>query len=420
MNYNEALSCLNGYTKSGKPITDLSRFKGLMYKLGNVQVKLKYLHIAGTNGKGSVSEYTALALEYAGYKTGKFTSPYINRVEERIQINGEPVSESDFAFYIGKANEAAEETGCTDYSQFEILTAAAFMYFYAEKCDYVVLETGIGGLLDCSNIIVPEISIITTVDLDHCGILGDTVEKIARHKAGIIKPNIPAVFAPFQYEDVKRVIREKAAETGSELIIPEESGLRLIGADLSGTKFAYKGKEFRTGMCGKHQMINAAAAIEALRKLGISEICIERALENAAVPARMEKVRDFLIDGAHNVSGARAAAEVIKGVKGRKALVVGMLRSKDYQGALGAIVPCVDYVTAVDFFAEDAVKAEEIVEIAKGFGCEAETAGSAGEAIEAARRVNAELRVVCGSLYLCGAVRGELKKEERCGGTIKG
>lgn len=408
MEYSEALNYLNTYTKSGKPIKDLSRFKGLMNALDNVQDNLKYIHIAGTNGKGSVSEYTALALEYSGLKTGKFTSPYINRIEERIQINGEPISESDFAFYIEKTKKAAEKTNCGDYSQFEILNAAAFLYFYEKNCDYVVLETGIGGLLDCSNIITPELSVITTVDLDHCGILGDTVEEIARHKAGIIKPNRPAVLAPFQHEEVKGVIEDKAAETGSELIIPKDKDLRLIGADLSGTRFLYRNKEFETGMCGRHQMINAAAAIEALRKLSIDEEYIKNALKNAAVPARMEKLGGFIIDGAHNVSGAKAAAELIGEQKGKKLLITGMLKSKDYKGALSILIPEFDKVIAVDFFSPDAVPAEEIVKLAESFGRKGEIGKSAREAIEAAARFEGELKVVCGSLYLCGAIRGEL------------
>ena len=408
MEYSEALNYLNTYTKSGKPIKDLSRFKGLMNALDNVQDNLKYIHIAGTNGKGSVSEYTALALEYSGLKTGKFTSPYINRIEERIQINGEPISESDFAFYIEKTKKAAEKTNCGDYSQFEILNAAAFLYFYEKNCDYVVLETGIGGLLDCSNIITPELSVITTVDLDHCGILGDTVEEIARHKAGIIKPNRPAVLAPFQHEEVKGVIEDKAAETGSELIIPKDKDLQLIGADLSGTRFLYRNKEFETGMCGRHQMINAAAAIEALRKLSINEEYIKNALKNAAVPARMEKLGGFIIDGAHNVSGAKAAAELIGKQKGKKLLITGMLKSKDYKGALSILIPEFDKVIAVDFFSPDAVPAEEIVKLAEGSGRKGEIGKSAREAIEAAARFEGELKVVCGSLYLCGAIRGEL------------
>lgn len=408
MTYDEALKYLNTYTKSGKPITDLSRFKGLMSALGNVQNNLKYLHIAGTNGKGSVSEYTALALEYAGYKTGKFTSPYINRIEERIQVNGKPISEADFADCMEKTKKAADITGCLEYSQFEILNAAAFIYFYEQKCDYVVLEAGIGGLLDCSNIIDPVISIITTVDLDHCGILGDPAEKIARHKAGIIKPFRPAVLAPFQYEEVKAAAAEKARETGSELIIPDEGSLRFIDTDLSGTRFIYKEKEFRTGMCGRHQMINAAAAVQALRRLGVREECIDKALKNAAVPARMERLAGFLIDGAHNVSGAKAAAEFIGGLKGKKVLITGMLKSKDYKGALSVLAPEFGHVIAVDFFARDAVCADDIAAVAKGFGCGTETAAGAEEAIEAARRAEADLRVVCGSLYLCGVIRGKL------------
>ena len=379
-----------------------------MNALDNVQDNLKYIHIAGTNGKGSVSEYTALALEYSGLKTGKFTSPYINRIEERIQINGEPISESDFAFYIEKTKKAAEKTNCGDYSQFEILNAAAFLYFYEKNCNYVVLETGIGGLLDCSNIITPELSVITTVDLDHCGILGDTVEEIARHKAGIIKPNRPAILAPFQHEEVKGVIEDKAAETGSELIIPKDKDLQLIGADLSGTRFLYRNKEFETGMCGRHQMINAAAAIEALRKLSIGEEYIKNALKNAAVPARMEKLRGFIIDGAHNISGAKAAAELIGEQKGKKLLITGMLKSKDYKGALSILIPEFDKVIAVDFFSPDAVSAEDIVKLAESFGRNGEIGKSAREAIEAAARFEGELKVVCGSLYLCGAIRGEL------------
>ncbi len=408
MEYNEAIRYLNSFTKSGVPIKNLSRFKGLMERLDNVQDKLKYIHVAGTNGKGSVCEYTALALEYAGYKTGKFTSPYINRIEERIQINGAPISEGDLAFYISRVKEAADKTGCIDYSQFEILNAAAFLYFYEKNCGITVLETGIGGLLDCSNIIDPLLSVITTVDLDHCAVLGDTAEKIARHKAGIIKRGRPVVLSPFQYAEVNDVVRKKAGEMGSKLITPDSNQLKLIKTDLNGTEFLYKVKRFVTGMCGKHQMINASAAIEAMRELGVREEHIEAALKNAAVPARMEKSGGFIIDGAHNVSGAKAAAELIGGQNGRKLLIVGMLKSKDYKGALSALLPVFDTVIAVDFFSPDAVKAEDIASFAKQAGCAAVTAGDAETALKKAYDTAADLRVICGSLYLCGSMRGYL------------
>lgn len=412
MEYSKAMAYLNGFTKSGAPIKDLSRFKTLMNGLDNVQDKLKHIHVAGTNGKGSVCEYTALALEYAGYKTGKFTSPYINRVEERIQINGAPISEGDLAFYIGKVKEAADKTHRIDYSQFEILTAAAFLYFSDKNCGITVMETGIGGLLDCSNIIDPILSIITTVDLDHCGILGDTPEKIARHKAGIIKPERPVILSPFQYDEVIRVVKEKAEETASKLIIPDSEKLKLIKTDLNGAEFLYNGKPFVTGMCGKHQMINASAAIEALRELCIAEEHIETALKNAAVPARMEKMKGFIIDGAHNVSGAKAAAELIKEQKGKKTLIVGMLKSKDYKGALAELLPVFDLVIAADFFSPDAVKREELIALTKASGREAAAANNAEEALKKAYETGADIKVICGSLYLCGLMRGKLTGNE--------
>ncbi|MCM1055706.1 MAG: bifunctional folylpolyglutamate synthase/dihydrofolate synthase [Bacteroides sp.] len=415
MEYGEALNYLNSYTRSGKPIKNLSRFKGLMSALDNVQDNLKCVHIAGTNGKGSVSEYTALALEYCGFKTGKFTSPYINRIEERIQINGTPISREDLALYIGKVGAAAKKGGCSDYSQFEILNAAAFLYFYEKNCDYTVLETGIGGLLDCSNIIDPVLSVITTVDLDHCGILGSTVREIARHKAGIIKPRRPVVTAPFQYAEVKEVIKDKAEETGSELIVPDEKSLKLIRADLSGTSFLYNEREYETGMCGQHQMINAAAAIEALRKLGVDEEHIKTALKNAAVPARMESLGGFMIDGAHNVSGARAAARLIGEQSGKKLLITGMLKSKDHRGALSVLIPEFDRIIAVDFFSPDAVPAEKIAEQAKSLGKEYNIAESAAEAIKAAKAFDGELKLICGSLYLCGKMREEILGAEKKG-----
>ena len=217
---------------------------------------------------------------------------------------------------------------------------------------------------------------------------------------------------PFQYDEVIRVVSEKAAETGSRLIIPDSDELKLIKADLNGTEFLYKGKRFTVGMCGGHQMINASAAIEAMRELGIREEYIEAALRNAAVPARMEKRGGFIIDGAHNVSGAKAAAELIGGCKGKKTLIVGMLKSKDYKGALAVLLPVFDSVIAVDFFSPDAVKSEEISALAKSVGCETVTADNGEDALRKACETEADLRMICGSLYLCGMMRGKLTKNE--------
>lgn len=405
MNYFQSIEYLKGFTKSGKPVTDLSRFEGLMSALGDPQRGLSFIHVAGTNGKGSVCEYISDALQLAGFNTGKFTSPYITFVEERIQINGKPISREEFALYISRAREGAEKTGCTHYSQFEILNAAAFLCFKARGCDYTVLETGIGGLLDSTNIITPKISVITTVDLDHCAVLGNTPAEIAEHKAGIIKKGCPVVVAPFQYDSAAHVLKNKADREGSAFIMPENSHIELVSSDLSGTRFLYKGKAFKTKMCGKHQAINAAAAIETLRLLNIPEKHIEKALLTAAVPARTEQVEGWIIDGAHNPSGAGALAEMLKGIKGKKVLLTGMLTTKDWKGSLKLLIPLFDYVAAVDSFAENAVNKSEIARFARSMGKKAAAVRDLTEGIAAAETQNADLKVVCGSLYLCGEVR---------------
>lgn len=402
--YDEAMSFLSSFTRSGAPVKDLSRFKRLMSRLGDPQEKLKCVHAAGTNGKGSVCEYISEGLTLSKFKTGKFTSPYINFIEERIQINNSPISKESFAKYILKVKENA---GGEPYSQFEILNAAAFLCFLDEKCDYAVIETGIGGLLDSTNIIDPLVSVITTVDLDHCDILGKSLSEIAKHKAGIIKPSRPAVLAPFQKDEVKKIMANRAAETNSRLIIPDERGLEIIGADLNGCDFIYKGEKFHTKMCGRHQMINASAAIEVMRLLNLPEENIKKALENAAVPARMEKMKGgrIIIDGAHNPSGASAAAALFSKESGKKLLITGMLRSKDWRASLKILAPIFDNVTAVDFFAENAVPKEEICAFVKGLGISCAAAESAREALSLAEKGDFELKAVCGSLYLCGKMR---------------
>lgn len=413
MNYSQSVEYLNNFSKSGKPVADLSRFTELMRVLGDPQRELDFIHVAGTNGKGSVCEYISAALQSEGCNTGKFTSPYINVIEERIQINNKPISREDFALYISMAREGAEKTGCSHYSQFEILNAAAFLCFKAKNCDFTVLETGIGGLLDSTNIISPRISVITTVDLDHCGILGSTPEEIAGHKAGIIKQGCPVVVSPYQYAEVTEVLKNKARELNAPFIMPDNEDIELISADLSGTVFTYKGERFKTKMCGAHQAVNAAAAIEVLRLLKASEESIKNALQNAAVPARTEQLGGWIVDGAHNPSGAAALAELLKTIRGKKVLLTGMLTSKDWQGSLERLIPLFDYVIAVDFFAENAVKKEEIVKFAQTEGKRAAAVGDLTEALKAGEEQNADLKVVCGSLYLCGEVR-RLLAEKHC------
>ena len=214
MNFSECMEFVNSYSKSGEPVKDLSRAENLMKLVGNPEKRLKFIHIAGTNGKGSVVEYISNALIYSGYKTGQFTSPFVLHYTDRIRINSEEIGEEIFCeiceFIKGKIDSQP-------YSQFEITMAIALLWFARENCDIVVFEAGIGGLLDCTNVIPPPlVSVITSISLDHTDILGDTVEKIAVQKAGIIKENSAVVVAPEC--NCRNIFRKKASQVNAEFI----------------------------------------------------------------------------------------------------------------------------------------------------------------------------------------------------------
>jgi dihydrofolate synthase/folylpolyglutamate synthase len=213
MNINQCMEYINSYTKSGGRITDLSRAQSLMDSVGNPEKRLKFVHIAGTNGKGSTLEYIADALQFAGYRTGKFTSPFILHYNDRIRINDDEIDDESLCRL---AEIVREKAGDGEYSQFEITMAIAMLWYEREKCDVVVLETGIGGLLDSTNVIPPPLlSVITSVSLDHTAILGDTVEKIAVQKAGIIKGGSAVVLSEDNPESVRSIVRSTAEERGA-------------------------------------------------------------------------------------------------------------------------------------------------------------------------------------------------------------
>ncbi len=405
MTYEEAVDFINSFTKSGAPVTDLSRFKELCARLGNPQEKLKFLHVAGTNGKGSVSEYLALALEKAGYKTGKFTSPFIVELRERIQLNSENISPERFAECCAPVMSAAADR--SDYSQFEIFTALAFVYFSRSAADYVVLETGIGGLNDCTNIVTPVLSLITKIDYDHCAILGDAIPKIAAHKAGIIKSGAPVFVTPFQHPEALDVIRETAVQKNSPCTIADEKSLHLAKNSLFGTEFSYKGQIFATRMGGAHQPENAAAVIDALRFLNVPEQSIRAALSEAALPARMQVFRReplVIIDGGHNASGTAAAVALLRSENIRPVMVLGMLSTKDWRASLGALLGQAAAVYFVDDFYPAAVPAGELADFACKMGLEAHAVKDFSAALSAAsvnRPENAGI-FIGGSLYLAG------------------
>ncbi|HOF69534.1 MAG TPA: Mur ligase family protein, partial [Ruminococcus sp.] len=215
MNYEEAQNFINSFSRLGKKVNDLSRIKKLLDKLDNPQNKLNFVHIAGTNGKGSTLEYIANALQNAGYTAGKFTSPYVTHYADRIRVNSSEIDEKSIAEICGFVAERVESR---EFSQFEITMSIAFIYFLRQKCDVVVLETGIGGLVDSTNIIAPPLlSVITSVSYDHTAILGETLEEIAEQKAGIIRSKNNAVISVDNEEVCKDVVRKKADEMNAVL-----------------------------------------------------------------------------------------------------------------------------------------------------------------------------------------------------------
>lgn len=417
MDYAEAVGFLNSFTKSGTPQTDLSRFRRLCGRLGNPQERLRFLHVAGTNGKGSVCAYLDETLRAAGLRTGCFTSPFILNLRERIRFDGEMIGETDFAACMARVKEAADSP---DFSQFELLTAAAFLFYDRVRADAVVLETGIGGLYDCTALVTPAVSIVTKIDLDHCAILGNTVAKIAVHKAGIIKPNVPAVSAPNQYADALEVLKNRAGECGAPFTEADGPQLMIRENTLRGTRFSYRGKIFSTKMGGAHQPENAAAAIEALRLLKIPESAIEHGLKTAVLPARMQVYSEApltVVDGGHNESGAAAAAALLKTENLRPVMVLGMLTTKEWEKALPHLLEQCAYAIFTDGFAPNAVPAEELAEFAEARGVRAESAETVGEAVRRAREVLSETEsgglLIGGSLYLAGQALEWLEQEEK-------
>ena len=411
MTYDQAREYVGGFTKSGKPVKDLIRFVILMRSLGNPQGNMKIVHVAGTNGKGSVCEYVSNAIQSSGKTVGKFTSPYINCIEERIQINGKNISRPAFALICEQVRRAIDKSGFDGYSQFEVLCAIGFLYFAKEQVAYAVIEAGIGGALDCTNILDPAVSVITSVDYDHTHILGTTISDIAWHKAGIIKPSVPCVIAPEQQREAMEVFDAKCREFNSEEIVPDMSRVQILHMDIGDAFFSYKGMNYHTRMSGKHQIKNAVCAIEACRVLGIEYSHVFTGIEKSVLPARMEIITKgnvkYIIDGSHNPSAMKAAAGLLALENAPKCAVIGMLSEKDWQSALPEIMPCFEEIVFVDNFIHGSVSATELARFATLHGAKCKVGAGLYDAIEyaAEKTKDGGYAMITGSLYLAGAAR---------------
>lgn len=411
MNYEEAQNFINSFSRLGKKVNDLSRIKKLLDKLDNPQNKLKFVHIAGTNGKGSTLEYIANALQNAGYTAGKFTSPYVTHYADRIRVNSSEIDEKSIAEICGFVAERVESR---EFSQFEITMSIAFIYFLRQKCDVVVLETGIGGLVDSTNIIAPPLlSVITSVSYDHTAILGETLEEIAEQKAGIIKSKSNAVISVDNEEVCKDVLRKKADEMNAVLTEININDIRIIKSDVLGNEFFYKNSGYTTFMGGIHQIYNAVTAIEAcgiLKSKGfnISHENISDALKYTGIQGRIQYFSGnppVILDGGHNVSGAEALACVLRKIEKNKIYTaLGMVDGKDYVHSAGKIAEVSGYVCCVDGFSKTSIKAELLQNAVKGYIKSDISDYKKGiEMVKQLAKENNGVAVVCGSLYLVSA-----------------
>lgn len=410
----DRLSFLDFYTATPKytHAPGLDVIKALMARLGVPQRRLRCVHIAGTNGKGSCAAMTASVLQAAGYRTGLFTSPDLVTMTERIRINGVNITMSDFADITARVKAACR--GLEEPSYFEKITAAALLYFAEQGCDYVVLETGLGGRLDATNIIEsPVCSVIMPIGFDHTGVLGDSLPAIAGEKAGILKPGCPAICAP-QEKDALQVLQQAAAEKNVPFLVIDITKIIPGSHSPAGQVFSYGDMErIELSLLGRHQVQNACAVIETARILGIDKGAIRAGLKAAQWPCRFEffpGTPSFLLDGAHNAHGAAAlAAGLREYFPGQKfTMVMGVMADKDYTDILALMEPLAErFIT----LAPDSPRAMPPAELgAMVRTVPAAAADSIGEAVAMARAYGDP---VCafGSLYYIGTVRALLTEK---------
>lgn len=414
MTYEEALKYIHSLDKFGsRPGLDRVR---KLFNLVPSALNQRFIHVAGTNGKGSVCTMLSRILQQAGYKVGLFTSPYVVDFRERIQIDNEMVDKDLLTETVAHFQPMLEKLNADGVviTEFEFLTVLGFYIFKQQKCDIVVCEVGMGGLLDSTNLIpYPLCSVITRIDLDHTAILGETVEAVAAQKAGIIKSYSVTVTAA-QRKEAYAVIEEKARREHNTLYRAEDVRLSLRQRDADGTHFIYHDTEMLLPLLGEHQIDNlrcVLATVEALRAeqlLHITDEDIREGLCRTFHPARFERLRKepaVILDGAHNPNGLEAFANTVKSYypEGDKTLIIGILADKDSR-ALWLLEGIFRRAIAVDIDNPRALPAEELAERLKGVAPEIEVIGDPKKAFDKALSYGDDI-FICGSLYLAGEIR---------------
>lgn len=412
MTYPETLDYIHSLKQFGVT-PGLHRIGRLMELLGNPQNSLKCVHVAGTNGKGSTATMLSMVLRQAGYRTGLYISPYILDFRERMQINGEMISKEDLCAVIEEVRSAREKVEGEAPNEFETITAAALLWFSRQNCDVVVLEVGLGGRYDATNIIPPPLAaVITAIDLDHTHILGDSVETIAAEKCGIIKPRTPVVCYPDQNPDALGVIMEHCAKNGSVLHLPNLNGIQVTECGLGGSRIAVGGKPLWIPLVGRHQIANCLTVLSAVEVLGqkgfdLPRSAVEEGIANTRFPARLEILSReplVILDGAHNPSGARSLADALQLLEGRPVTALcGMLADKDWATSVKLVCGRCSRVVTVTPDNPRALRADTLAAEAEKY-CPAYTAQSLAQGWQLARSFGDPV-VVWGSLYLAADLR---------------
>ncbi|MBP1743351.1 MAG: folylpolyglutamate synthase [Firmicutes bacterium] len=427
MNYEAAMAYIQNTAKFGSNL-GLDRTLKILELLGNPQDKIKCIHVAGTNGKGSTTAMITRILREAGYKAGMYTSPFLEEFEERIQVDGENIGKDDLARTVTEVSKVVEKVislGFDHPTEFEIITCAMFKHFCEAEVDYAVIEVGLGGRLDSTNVITPVLSVITSISLDHTGVLGDTLREIAGEKAGIIKRGVPVVSYP-QEKEAEKVIADACSSLGCELISVEPGS----GEFLETTKHAQRIRvktlsgvyEPELSLLGKHQIMNCAVAISAAEKLQDLGLCISRdnilsALGKVKWIGRLEVLREkplVVIDGAHNIEGITLLSESLKTYfKYEKLiLIIGILRDKQVEAMIETIAPQAHRVIAVTPNSGRAESAAELNEVIVKYNSSSEACDDYAEAYEKALGYAGEddMVLVCGSLYMIGDMRKVIRR----------
>jgi len=427
MNFNNSLKWINSFQKFGIKL-GLDRIKYILDELGNPQVNFKIIHVGGSNGKGSVCNIISSVLNESGYRVGKYTSPHLHDIKERITFNNQKISNNDFTNITKKIKHIVEKMIKIgdEPTYFEILTAISFQYFKEKKVDYAIIEVGLGGKYDATNIVTPFISIITNISLEHQNILGKKLAQIADQKAGIIKETVP-IFTASTNESLQ-IIKKIADEKKSPIYVIKDKNWIRLKNNLKFQKFQIKGllKEYtvKTKLLGKYQGENITLAIKALEYLknhdvNINENCITLGIEKTINPGRMEIVKNepiIILDGAHNHIGITLLVETLKNdfEYNKLIFIIGILKDKNIKSMIPPINQNSDYIITTQSNNDRALEALELRKIIKQLNNKIKviSKNKIKDAIKYAISItnNNDLICITGSLYTVAEARDYFKK----------